>query len=47
MEAGSLGVKSGDVVGVESRGVGASRVGSGASRPVGECPWMRRCAVAS
>jgi hypothetical protein len=47
VEAGNLGVKSGDVVGIEPRGVGASGVGGGASRPAGECTWMRRCAVAS
>jgi hypothetical protein len=47
VEVDSLDVKSGGVIGVKSRGMGASGVSGGASRPTGECPWMRYCAVAS
>ena len=46
VEAGGLCVEGDDVVGVESRGSGASGVGGGASRAAGGGPRMRRCTVA-
>jgi hypothetical protein len=47
VEVDILSVKSDGVVGVESRGMGASRVSGGASRPTEECSWMRYYMVAS